>query len=75
MGISEVQAEALKLSDEERAELVGTILDSLPGADPSDSNEDCLTDAIRRGEELKSGTVKGISEDELMDEIRSSRQK
>jgi putative addiction module component (TIGR02574 family) len=75
MGVSEIQAEALKLTAEERAQLVGSILDSLPGADPNDSDHDSLAEAIHRGEELKSGKVTGLSEDELMSEFRASRRK
>lgn len=75
MGVSELQAEALKLTAEERAQLVGSILDSLPGPDPNDSDQDSLAEAIQRGEELKSGTVPGISEDDLISEFRASRSK
>jgi putative addiction module component (TIGR02574 family) len=73
MGVSELQAAALKLSEEERADLIGSILDSLPGPDPNDANQDSLTEAILRGEDLKSGQVKGLTEDELLSEIRASR--
>jgi hypothetical protein len=51
------------------------ILDSLGGADPNDSDEDSLTEAIRRGDELWSGAVKGIPEEEFMREIRAMRAK
>ena len=73
MGVSELRTEALKLSEEERADLVGAILDSLPGPDPNDADQDSLTEAILRGEELKSGQVKGLTEDELLSEICASR--
>lgn len=75
MGLSELQAEVLKLTAEERVQLVGSILDSLPGADPNDSDQDSLAEAIHRGEELKSGKVNGLSEDELMSEFRAARRK
>lgn len=54
MGLSELQAEALKLTEEERLQLVGSILESLPAADPNESDRDNLSEAIQRGEELKS---------------------
>ena len=75
MSITEIRDEALKLSEEDRADLAATILDSLGGADPHDSNEDSLTEARRRGEELASGEVQGLSEDEVLGEIRASRKR
>ena len=75
MGVAEIQEEAMKLDDWDRAELAGKILDSLGGADPGDDDADSLAEAIRRGEELKSGKVQPISKDELFDEFRKSRGK
>ncbi len=49
------------------------ILESLDGADPNDSNEDSLTEAIRRGEELRSGKVKGVSAEEFLAEFRAPK--
>jgi hypothetical protein len=73
MKLSEIGIEALKLNEGDRADLAAMILDSLDGADPNDSNEDSLTEAIRRGEELWSGAVVGLSKEELLSEIRASR--
>lgn len=69
MKLSEIGIEAMKLSEGDRADLAAMILDSLDGADPNDSDEDSLTEAKRRGEELWSGAVKGISEEEFMEEF------
>ena len=75
MKLFEIGIEAMKLNDVDRADLAAMILDSLDGADPNDSNEDSLTEAIRRGEELWSGLVKGIPEEEFMEEFRALRAK
>jgi hypothetical protein len=73
MRATEIGAEALKLGAGERADLAALILDSLEGADPNDSDEDSLTEAVRRGDELRSGVVQGIAEQDFMDGIRASR--
>ncbi len=75
MKLSEIGIEVMKLSEGDRADLAAMILDSLGGADPNDSDEDSLTEAIRRGDELWSGAVKGIPEEEFMREIRAMRAK
>ncbi len=75
MKLSEIEAAVMKLDEGDRANLAAMILDSLDGADPNDSNEDSLTEAKRRGEELWSGVVKGIPEEEFMAEFRAMRAK
>jgi len=75
MKLSEIGIEVMKLNDGDRVELAAMILDSLEGADPNDSDEDSLTEAKRRGEELWSGAVKGIPEEEFMREFRAMRAK
>lgn len=75
MKLSEIGIAAMKLSEGDRADLAAMLLDSLDGADPNDSDEDSLTEAIRRGDELWSGAVKGIPEEEFMREIRAMRAK
>ncbi len=73
MKLAEIEKEVMKLSEEERVDLAAMIWESLDGADPNDSDEDSLTEAKRRSEELWSGAVKGISKEELFSEIRASR--
>ncbi|MGB6223629.1 addiction module protein [Haloferula sp.] len=75
MKLEDLGAEALKLDESDRAELMHLIMDSLEGADPNDSDEDSLTEAIRRGEELRTGKVEGIPEAEFMDEFRAERER
>jgi hypothetical protein len=73
MKLSEISALAMTLDEGDRADLAALILDSLDGADPNDSDEDSLTEAKRRGEELGSGAVIGIPEEEFMAEFRAMR--
>ncbi|PAW66239.1 MAG: hypothetical protein B9S38_13995 [Verrucomicrobiia bacterium Tous-C4TDCM] len=73
MTLSEISALAMTLDEGDRADLAALILDSLDGADPNDSDEDSLTEAKRRGEELGSGAVIGIPEEEFMAEFRAMR--
>jgi putative addiction module component (TIGR02574 family) len=75
MKLSEIEAAVMKLDEGDRADLAAMILDSLDGADPNDSDQDSLTEAKRRGEELRSGAVKGIPEEEFMAEFRALRAK
>jgi len=75
MKVTEIGEEAMKLDEGDRADLAAMILDSLPGADPNDSNEDSLTEAKRRGDELWSGAVKGMGKDEFLAEFRARRQR
>jgi len=73
MQIAEINEAALKLSDGEKTNLVTLILDSMGGADPNDSDGDSLTEAIRRGDEIRSGSVEPIPEVEFKKLIRSDR--
>jgi len=73
MQVEDLEIEALKLSDEEKSNLVSSILDSLDSPDPHDSDQDSLTEAVRRGDEIRAGEVEAIPEKEFMDEIRSLR--
>lgn len=73
MKLAEIGAEVMKLGEGERAELAGMILDSLDCADPNDSDGDSLREAIFRGDELKSGVVKGVEKDDFLSEVRGSR--
>jgi hypothetical protein len=63
----------MKLGDGERAELAMMISDSLVGVDPNDSDEDSLREAVIRGDELKSGAVKGVGKDDFLSEARGCR--
>lgn len=73
MGRPEIEKEALQLSDEDRAELTGLLIESLDGADPHDRGGDSLEEATRRGAELKSGAVEGIEEAVFLNEFRAAR--
>lgn len=73
MKLSEISALAMSLDEGDRADLAALILDSLDGADPNDSDENSLTEATRRGDELWSGAVKGIDKEDFLNEFRVLR--
>ena len=73
MSVTEIRDQLLSLGQADRAELIGWVIDSLEGADPNDSNQDSLTEAIVRGKELESGAVEAVPKEEFLDEIRRSR--
>ncbi|HEX8905762.1 MAG TPA: addiction module protein [Longimicrobiaceae bacterium] len=63
----QLKSAALKLSLDERLEILQTLLDSLgddPGVDP-----ECYAEILRRAEEVRSGTAEMIPGDEVMREL------
>jgi len=70
MSATELTSLVLSLDSEERAHLMGLLLDIADGADPSDSGMDSYTEAAIRQEELESGKVKAISEEEFWAGLR-----
>ena len=69
MELAEIQREALALSDQDRASLAATLLDTLPppGMDISDEEVE------RREQELESGQVTAISHEEFVRRVRQER--
>jgi len=63
--LSEVTKQADTLSLEEKAGLMSHILDSLPNA-PIGPDDD---EALRRDDEMNSGTVQPISHDQFLAEV------
>ena len=57
--LSSLTLQALALSERERADLAGLLLESLP--ESSDEAPEVIAEMNRRAEELKSGTVAGLS--------------
>jgi hypothetical protein len=75
MNIDRIASEALKLDPNSRAILAETIWESLedPYLESSDvTDEESISLAIKRDEEIENGTVTPLSHKELMD--RLSRQ-
>ena len=59
--VAELLKEASKLDPLDRAELISSLLEDLDSSPHYASDEE----ALRRLQELKSGTVKGLSEEEF----------
>jgi len=62
--------QALSLDAADKAEFIGIVLDSFDAPDPSDNDLDSLSEAILRSEELKSGAVKGLTQEEFWRNLR-----
>jgi hypothetical protein len=69
MSFSEVQKEALALSEKERASLAATLLDTLPAPGTDISDEEVLL----RDADLESGKVREISHDEFVRRVQRER--
>lgn len=71
MSFSEVQQEALALSEKERASLAAALLDTLPAPSTEVSDEE----ALQRDADLESGRVAEVSHDEFVRRVRDERRK
>lgn len=69
MTLSQIQQEAVALSERERIDLVRTLLDTLPpvGTDVSDE------EVSARERELESGQVEPLSHDEFVRRVQQER--
>jgi putative addiction module component (TIGR02574 family) len=73
MTVEQIEAEALKLPDQARAELLGRLMRSLADTlamDP-DATEAWAQEAVRRDEEMELGSVTGLPAAEVFEELRS----
>jgi len=73
MTVEQLEAEALQLPEQARAELLGRLMRSLvdtPAMD-RDVSEAWTQEAVRRDEEMDSGSVAGIPADEVFAELRN----
>lgn len=65
MKLKEIEEEALRLPEEERAELAQKLLLSLGSTSESEIAEEWLAEAQRRARELDAGTVQPVPADEV----------
>ena len=65
MNLKKIEDEALLLSDEERAELAQKLILSLGTPSKKDSEDDWLTEACRRAEDIDKGIVEPIPVEEV----------
>jgi putative addiction module component (TIGR02574 family) len=73
MTLEQIEAEALKLPEQARAELLGRLMRSFADASAMDQEvaEAWAQEAIRRDEEMESGSAAGIPAEEVFQELRS----
>ena len=65
MNLTEIEREALHLSEEERAELAQKLLLSIDSPSEREISEDWLAEADRRARELDEGLVQPVSAEEV----------
>ncbi|MEO0249067.1 MAG: addiction module protein [candidate division WOR-3 bacterium] len=73
MSIEELKMEALRLSPEARAYLARELLASLDGLSEAEIEKLWIDEAIRRDEELDSGTARAYPADEVLARARTRR--
>ncbi len=73
MTIEQIEAEVLKLPEQAQEELLGRLMRSLADTSAMDPNvaEAWAQEAVRRDEEMESGSVAGIPAAEVFEELRS----
>ena len=69
MSVIEIQQEALKLSDREKARLVRKLIDALPSADIDVSDGE----VVEREQKLEAGEIEELSQDEFVRRVRKER--
>ena len=72
MTVEQIEAEVLKLPEQAQVELLGRLMRSLADTAAIDPNvaEALAQEAIRRDEEMESGSVTGIPAEEVFAELR-----
>ena len=73
MTVEQIEAEVLKLPEQAQVELLGRLMRSLADTAAIDPDvvEAWAQEAIRRDEEMESGSVAGIPAEEVFAELRS----
>jgi putative addiction module component (TIGR02574 family) len=70
--VEDVVRQALKLDEQDRAEVAARMLDSLEPADP-EAERVWLAELERRATELESGAVQGVPWEDLRERLMRSR--
>jgi len=73
MTVEQIEAEALKLPEQVRAELLGRLMRSFAGTVALDEQvgEAWAQEAVRRDEEMQSGSVSGADARDVFADLRS----
>jgi putative addiction module component (TIGR02574 family) len=73
--LKQLEAEAMELTSQERAELAAALIASLDGVDPDDDPEEIQRawdeEILRRMAEIDAGTVELIPAEEVFAELRA----
>ena len=69
MTVEQIESEALKLPEQARADLLGRLMHSLTDVADRDVAEACAQEAVRRDDEMESGSVAGVSATEVFEEL------
>jgi len=73
MSVEELRDEVLRLNREARAYLARELLASLDAMDEAETDELWIDEAIRRDDELSSGTARAYPADQVLARARASR--
>ena len=65
MTVEQIESEALKLPEQERADLLGRLMHSLTDVADRGVAEAWAQEAVRRDDEMESGSVAGVSATEV----------
>ena len=69
MTVEQIESEALKLPEQARADLLGRLMHSLTDVADRDVAEAWAQEAVRRDDEMESGSVAGVSATEVFEEL------
>jgi len=69
MSLNEIEQEALKLSEREKASLVCKLLEALPSSAVEVSDEE----VVEREQKLEAGEIEELSHDEFVRRVRDER--
>ena len=70
MSVEEITAQAIKLEPSARAALADKLIESLESEEPDEIQRLWSAEALRRRDEIRSGQVKAIPGDEVVQEVR-----
>jgi len=68
--LEQITAAAMKLPSESKISLAEKLVGSLATDEPTELERLWSTEAIRRRDEVRSGSVKGIPGEEVLEEVR-----
>ena len=69
MTVEQIESEALKLPEQARADLLGRLMHSLTEVADRDVAEAWAQEAVRRDDEMQSGSVAGVSATEVFEDL------